>query len=156
MQCPACGHPQMEEQIRDETLSYGGRSVTVENLKGQFCPDCDEGIWDTESNRRLDEAQTELIDAARLQASADIRRIRKALKLTQAKLAENLGLGKLAFSRYEQGKTQPSVALVKLLKLIEKHPDLLKELREMDVPYKHVSTSGKGATAQKRASDLHS
>jgi len=107
----------MEEQNRDETLSYCGRSVTVKNLRGQFCPECGEGIWGAESNKRLDEAQTELIDNARHDIGAEIRRIRKALKLTQAKLAEDLGLGKLAFSRYEQGKTQPSIALVKLLRL---------------------------------------
>jgi HTH-type transcriptional regulator/antitoxin MqsA len=134
MQCPACGYHEMNEQNRDETLSYSGRSVTVKNLKGHFCPECGEGIWDSESNSRLDEAQTELIHGARNELGAEIRRIRKALKLTQSRLAEDLGLGKLAFSRYEQGKTQPSVALIKLLRLIEKHPGLLEELRETDIP----------------------
>ena len=134
MQCPACGHPEMREQNRDETLSRCGRSVTVLNLKGRFCPECDEGIWDPESNRRLDEAQTELILAARSEAGAEIRRIRKALNLTQAKVAEELGLGKLAFSRYEHGKNQPSPALLKLLRLIERHPDLLEELKNTDAP----------------------
>jgi HTH-type transcriptional regulator / antitoxin MqsA len=138
MQCPECGYPEMLEQDRDETLSYGGRSVTVRGLKGKFCPKCDEGIWDSESNKRLDEAQAGLIDNVRHEAGADIRRIRKGLKLTQAQLAENLGLGKLAFSRYERGKTQPSVVLLKLLRLIEKHPGLLDELRETDMPPRRV------------------
>lgn len=99
MQCPACGHPEMEEQNRNETLSHRGRSVTVRNLRGHFCPDCDDGVWDTESNRRLDEAQTRLIDTVRREASIEIRRIRKeVLKLTQAKLAANFGLGPLGCS----------------------------------------------------------
>ena len=63
MQCPECGHTEMEEQTRDETLSCDGRCVTVQNLRGHFCPDCDEGVWDAESNRRLDEAQKALLDA---------------------------------------------------------------------------------------------
>ena len=63
------------------------KSVTVENLRGEFCPACGEGVWDSESNRRLDEAQTALMNAVRAEASADIRRIRKSLKLTQAELA---------------------------------------------------------------------
>ena len=34
-----------------------------------------------------------------------------------------------AFSRYENGKTKPPLALVKLLKVLDWHPDLLSEVR---------------------------
>jgi YgiT-type zinc finger domain-containing protein len=34
-----------------------------------------------------------------------------------------------AFSRYENGKTKPPLALVKLLKVLERHTDLLDEVR---------------------------
>ena len=43
--------------------------------------------------------------------------------------AEIFGGGVNAFSRYESGKTKPPVALVKLLKVLERHPDLLAEIR---------------------------
>jgi len=33
------------------------------------------------------------------------------------------------FSRYENGKTKPPLALVKLVKVLERHPDLLTEVR---------------------------
>ena len=36
------------------------------------------------------------------------------------------------FSRYESGKTNPPVALVKLFKVLDKHPDLFKEVVGMD------------------------
>jgi len=39
------------------------------------------------------------------------------------------GGGVNAFSRYENGKTKPPLALVKLFKLLDRHPDLLDELR---------------------------
>ena len=81
--------PEMEQKNQDETLSYSGQSVTVENLRGEFCPACGEGVWDSESNQRLDEAQTALMNTARSEVSANIRRIRKSLKLTQAELAKN-------------------------------------------------------------------
>ena len=151
MQCPACGYPKMEKKNKDETLSYSGQSVTVENLSGEFCPACGEGIWDSESNQRLDEAQTALMNAARIKVSADIRRIRKSLKLTQAELAKHFGLGPLAFSRYERGKNQPPFLLVKVLSLLEKHPDLLEELREMNVPNRDVLTDTGNVTRRKRA-----
>lgn len=38
------------------------------------------------------------------------------------------GGGTNAFSRYESGKTKPPVALVKLFKVLNKHPDLFKEI----------------------------
>jgi HTH-type transcriptional regulator/antitoxin MqsA len=130
----------MKQKTQNETLSYSGHSLTVENLRGEFCPACGEGVWDSESNRRLDEAQTALMNAARAEASADIRRIRKSLKLTQAELAKNFGLGPLAFSRYERGKTQPPILLVKVLRLLKKHPNLLEELREMSEPHRDDPT----------------
>ena len=112
--------------------------MTVQNLRGEFCPACGEGVWDSESNRRLDEAQTAFMNAVRTEASNNIRRLRKSMKLTQAKLAENFGLGPLAISRYERGKTRPPILLVKVLRLLKKHPDLFEEMREMDVPHRDV------------------
>ncbi|MGC8602054.1 MAG: type II toxin-antitoxin system MqsA family antitoxin [Desulfomonilaceae bacterium] len=44
------------------------------------------------------------------------------------------GLGPLASSRYERGKNQPPFLLVKVLSLLEKRPNLLKEFREMNEP----------------------
>ena len=149
MQCPRCGHPEMKERNQDETLSYGGQSVTIRNLRGEFCQDCSEGVWDSESNQRLDEAQMALINDVRAAISADIRRIRKSLKLTQAKLAENLGLGPLALSRYERGKTTPPVLLVKVLRLLEKDPNLLDELRQME--FGRVPTRANIAVRRNRA-----
>ena len=42
--------------------------------------------------------------------------------------AEIFGGRANAFSRYENGKTRPPVALVKLLRLLDRHPDLLAEV----------------------------
>jgi len=34
-----------------------------------------------------------------------------------------------AFSRYENGKTKPPLALVELLRVLDRHPELLSEIR---------------------------
>jgi HTH-type transcriptional regulator/antitoxin MqsA len=128
MKCLACGHPKMAAKTKDETLSYGGQSLTLHAMDGQFCPSCGEGVWDTESYRRYTEAQAALVRAVKGDISADIRRIRKSLKLTQTELAQAFGVGKVAFSRYERGETRPPGPIVKLLKLIERHPELLAEI----------------------------
>jgi HTH-type transcriptional regulator/antitoxin MqsA len=44
-------------------------------------------------------------------------------------LANAFGLGKVAFSRYERGETRPPATIMKLLRLIERHPELLAEIR---------------------------
>ena len=131
MKCPACGHLEMMAGTRDETLSYGNQSLTLHAMHGEFCPACGEGIWNDECYRRYTEAQAALVRAVKGDISADIRRIRKNLKLTQSELAEAFGVGKVAFSRYERGETRPPAPLVKLLKVLEKHPDLLAEIREV-------------------------
>jgi len=55
--------------------------------------------------------------------------VRKKLELGQREAGEIFGGGINAFSRYENGKTKPPLALVKLLKVLDHHPDLLNEVR---------------------------
>ncbi|MHB8122933.1 MAG: type II TA system antitoxin MqsA family protein [Desulfuromonadaceae bacterium] len=128
MKCPACGDSEMVTKTQDETISYGGQSLTLHSMKGNFCPACGDGIWDEESYLRYTEAQSAIVRAVKGDVSADIRRIRKNLKLTQTELSEVVGIGKVAFSRYERGETKPPNPLVKLLKLVERHPELLAEM----------------------------
>ena len=131
MKCQACGHAEMISKTRDETLSYGSQSLTLHAMRGEFCPVCGEGMWDTESYHRYTEVQAALLRAVKGDVSGEIRRIRKNLKLTQAQLAEAFCVGKVAFSRYERGETRAPAPLVKLLRLLERHPDLLKEMRSV-------------------------
>ncbi len=64
MKCPACGNAEMATKNQDETLVYGGQSLTLHAMKGDFCPACGEGIWDEESYRRYTEAQAAITQAA--------------------------------------------------------------------------------------------
>jgi len=140
MKCPTCGHSEMATKVQDETLSYGGQSLLLHAMKGDFCPKCGEGIWDEESYRRYTEAQSAIVRTAKEDISADIRRIRKSLKLTQTELSEVVGIGKVAFSRYERGETRPPAPLVTLLRLVERHPDLLAEISPSRFPVKAART----------------
>jgi HTH-type transcriptional regulator/antitoxin MqsA len=141
----------MATKIQDETLSYSGQSLTLHAMKGDFCPECGEGVWDEDSYRRYTEAQSGLVRAVKGDVSADIRRIRKSLKLTQTELSEVVGIGKVAFSRYERGETRPPAPLVKLLKLVERHPDLLAEMSPSQFPLKEPCPKRCSIrTAQKR------
>ena len=69
----------------------------------------------------------EAVDKEEGQALA---RIRRKLKLTQAEAARLTGGGKNAFSRYERGEVRPMPAVLNLFKLLDKHPELLDDLRK--------------------------
>jgi HTH-type transcriptional regulator/antitoxin MqsA len=58
-----------------------------------------------------------------------IRQVRKKLNLGQKEAGKLLGGGANAFSRYETGKTPPPVPLVKLLRILDSHPELLPMVR---------------------------
>lgn len=60
---------------------------------------------------------------------AFIASVRRKLALDQREAAEIFGGGINAFLRYENGKTKPPLALVKLLKVLDRHPELLNEVR---------------------------
>lgn len=99
---------------------------------GEFCPACGEVILNREHGDRYNEfvgAFQRQVNAAYINAE-NIARVRKKLGLRQRQAAEVFGVGINAFSRYENNKTTPPVALVKLLKLLDHHPDLLDEIRK--------------------------
>ena len=100
-------------------------------MTGEFCPACDEVLL----NREQGDRYSELVGTFQRQVNAAfvdphyITRVRRKLDLDQRQAAELFGGGVNAFSRYENGKTKPPLALVKLFKLLDRHPDLLDELR---------------------------
>ena len=61
-----------------------------------------------------------------------MRRIRKKLGLSQKEAGEIFGGGIRAFSQYERGETRQGKALDKLLRLLNRHTDLLDEIRGKD------------------------
>jgi HTH-type transcriptional regulator/antitoxin MqsA len=61
--------------------------------------------------------------------ASELARIRKKLGLTQKEAAMIAGGGHNAFSRYERGEAKPVAAVVNLFRLLDRHPELLKELK---------------------------
>jgi HTH-type transcriptional regulator / antitoxin MqsA len=131
MKCPVCGAAELIHDTRDLPYTYKGESTVIAAVTGDFCPACAESILDAaESNRVMREmrAFSKQVNAAIVDPSF-ITSVRKKLDLDQREAAEIFGGGINAFSRYENGKTKPPLALVKLFKLLDRHPDLLNEVR---------------------------
>lgn len=131
MKCPACGAAELVRDTRDLAYTYKGESTTIPEVTGEFCPACDEVILDRAQGDRF----SDLVGAFQRQVNAAIVDpgfivgVRKKLALNQQEAAEIFGGGVNAFSRYENGKTKPPLALVKLLRLLDRHPELINEVR---------------------------
>ena len=110
------------------TIEHAGMTAKVEGLSGWRCEACGEVEFDPDSARRYAAAGDELVLRERERQSREIRRIRKKLGLSQAAAARLTGGGHNAFSRYERGEATPLPAVINLFRLLDKHPELLKEL----------------------------
>lgn len=132
MKCPHCV-PAMKlvRDTRDLPYTYKGETTLIPAVTGDFCPGCEEAILDMAESARVSAAMLDFHKQvnASIVDPAMITRVRKKLSLDQREAAEIFGGGINAFSRYENGKTKPPLALVKLLRLLDRHPDLLGEVR---------------------------
>lgn len=131
MKCPVCGAAKLIHDTRDLPYTYKGEATLILAVTGDFCPACAESVLDAaESNRVMREmrAFSKQVNAAIVDPQF-ITSVRQKLAIDQREAAEIFGGGINAFSRYENGKTKPPLSLVKLLRLLERHPDLLNEVR---------------------------
>ena len=131
MKCPVCGGADLVHDTRDLPYAYKGETIAIPAVSGDYCPSCGESVLDASESARVSAAM--LAFSRQVKAStadpAFIASVRKKLALGQREAAEIFGGGINAFSRYENGKTRPPLALVKLLKVLDRHPELLNEVR---------------------------
>ncbi|MFD1260276.1 type II TA system antitoxin MqsA family protein [Entomomonas asaccharolytica] len=129
--CPECSAKLVKDK-KDFTYVYKGESVTLKKLPGLYCTGCDEVIYDSAISRLINDAANILnkkVNAKEINPEFIIN-VRKKLGLTQQEAADIFGGGVNAFSRYETGRAVPPVSVLKLLKILDKHPELLAELKE--------------------------
>jgi HTH-type transcriptional regulator / antitoxin MqsA len=131
MKCPNCGGAELVRDARDIPHTYKGETTVIAQVAGDWCPACGEGLFDAATSRAVSsemKAFGKQVNSAKVDP-AFISTVRKKLQLDQKEAAEIFGGGVNAFSRYENGKTKPPLALVKLFKVLDRHPDLLAEVR---------------------------
>jgi HTH-type transcriptional regulator/antitoxin MqsA len=128
--CNACGDKKSMVRFEDErfTIEHAGLRRVVEGLSGWRCAACDEVVFDPESAQLYAAAGDELVLKSRKREQQELKRIRQKLGLTQQAAASITGGGHNAFSRYERGTAQPMPAVVNLFKLLDRRPELLREI----------------------------
>jgi HTH-type transcriptional regulator / antitoxin MqsA len=130
MKYPACGAAELVRDTRDTPYMYKGESTTLPAVNGDFCLACGEAVLDAKESRRINTLMREFnqqVNAA-IVDPAFIMTVRKKLDLDQRQAVQIFGGGVNAFSRYENGKTKAPLALVKLLRVLDRNPELLAEV----------------------------
>lgn len=131
MKCPSCGAAKLVHDTRDMPYTYKGETTAIPTVPGDYCSACGEVVLGAEAAARVSAAMLDFNKQvnATIVDPAFIVNVRKKLALDQREAAEIFGGGVNAFSRYENGKTKPPLALVKLLRVLDRHPELLNEVR---------------------------
>ncbi len=130
MKCPSCGAGKLVRDTRSISYTYKGETTIIPAVRGEFCPACGESVLAAAESKRVSAAMLDFNKQvnASIVDPGFIARVRKKLALDQGQAAAIFGGGANAFSRYENGKTKPPLALVKLLILLDRHPHLLNEV----------------------------
>ena len=160
MKCPTCGIGNLVEGVRNVPYAYKGQKTVLKAVKGRFCDNrkCREVVMDKDESARTSREMLEFNKKvnAELTPIYLLAQVREQLKLTQQQAAKVFGGGPNAFSRYESGKTKPPVALVKLFKVLSKHPDLFEEIAEEGESTAVRKASRIAASKRKRRSPARS
>ncbi len=131
MKCPVCSEVNLIKDTRDIPYIYKGEETVIPEVSGEFCSACGEVVMDAAESEKVNALMLEFnkqVNAA-IVDPAFITYVRKKLELDQREAAILFGGGVNAFSRYENGKTKPPLALVKLFQVLDRHPELLNEVR---------------------------
>lgn len=124
-QCPLCGQGTLHDGSKQKSQQYKG-STFVSVSSGSFCDNCNDGF--VEFNEQEENEWIRFRDQVDARQGAELARIRKKLGLTQLQAGRIAGGGKNAFSRYEKGTAKPVNAVVNLFRILDNHPELLREM----------------------------
>lgn len=127
--CPACFQGNLEQRVKRTQFEYRGHILEYDQ-EGAWCGTCGEGIVTGKEAVAGESTLDDFIVRVDKEEAAELARIRKKLGLSQKEAAMIAGGGHNAFSRYERGESKPVAAVVNLFRLLDRHPDLLKELRK--------------------------
>lgn len=128
MPSPETGEP-MVRGIRPFLVTYKGQSRSVE-LPGYYPEGIGEAIHVGDDMAAVDEALRSLkeeIDG--ILSPSTIRRVRTRLNLSQREAGLLLRVGENAFDKYERGLIEPSGPMIQLIKVLDRHPEIVEELR---------------------------
>lgn len=128
--CTNCHSVRLVRTTKDIHVLVGTSSEIVPAVNGWHCPDCDAVVLSDadDSSKHMDMPGNKLSPALTKQA-AFIQDVRVKLGLTLQQAEEIFGGAEGSFSKYERMEAFPPRTIVHLLRILEKYPELLPEMR---------------------------
>ncbi|SDR63871.1 transcriptional regulator, XRE family [Rhizobiales bacterium GAS113] len=128
MSAPETGET-LTRGVRPFVVEYKGESVTVD-LPGYYPAGEEDGVHVGKDMSVVDEALRGLKEKVEgVPSPATIRRVRAKLRLSQREAGALFKVGENAFDKYERGLVEPSGPTIQLIMLLDRHPDLVEDLR---------------------------
>ncbi len=130
MKCSVCGGAELASGVKKVPYTFRGHKTLID-AEGDHCPACGEVSMDRDQANAY-QARIRAYKAQIIAVTIEpefIVSVRKKLALTQKEASEIFGGGVNAFSRYEKGVAQPHPSTIKLLRVLDHHPELLQEIR---------------------------
>jgi HTH-type transcriptional regulator / antitoxin MqsA len=127
--CPVCAKGQLVREVRTARFEYRGAVCEYDQL-GDWCMSCGEAVLSGDDMAATEGVLIDFMERVAEEQASELMRIRKKLKLTQKQAAALTGGGHNAFSCYERGEAKPLPAVMHLFRLLDRHPELLEELKE--------------------------
>ncbi|WP_197541515.1 type II toxin-antitoxin system MqsA family antitoxin [Azospirillum lipoferum] len=123
------------EMVRDSRpmeFKYRDQSITLDQ-PAWYCTSCGDSLLSVSDSLATEAAFMDfkaVVDGSL--PAAEVKRIRKKLRLTQDEAGRRLGGGPAAFNKYEKRREVPSRAMANLLRLLDRDPSRLNELAPTD------------------------
>ena len=133
--CYSCGAANAMQAFKGRSFNVNFKQLNrmVHSLAGRECSACAEIEFDAPSAERYAQAGDELIEDAKRVMADEMKRIRRKLHFTQKNAVQLLsGGGHNAFSRYERAEVEPPKPLFVLMRLLDRHPELVRELQAIN------------------------
>ena len=119
----------LKRDIRPFEVSYKGEKIIV-GLRGYYPENDGDGVNVGKDMSVVDNALRELKESIEgVPTPATIRRVRAKLQLSQREAGAVFKVGENAFDKYERGLIEPSGPTIQLIKVLDRHPELVKDLR---------------------------
>ena len=123
----------MVRAVRPLEIAYKGRRRRID-MPGWYCDASGESVHTRADMRVSDHALADLkAEVEGVASPAEVARVRKVLKLTQAEASRLFGGGPRSFQKYESGEVRATRTMTLALRLAERHPtEVLRMAAELD------------------------